>query len=124
MEHPAISLIFVNYRSARYLEKALRSLFRAENQGTFEVIIVNNDASESKTLHSFQRAYPIQVLEAGGNKGFGTAANLGAEAARGTVLGFLNPDVEWPGKQLEAIQEVFSSSSEPAVLGISLLDAS
>ncbi|MDP3957058.1 MAG: glycosyltransferase family 2 protein [bacterium] len=121
--NPSISLIFVNYRSARYLAVALESLFSFERSTDFfEIIVVNNDPSESATLQSLQQATPFFLIENNENSGFSRAGNLGAKQAKGELLGFINPDVLWMGASLRKIAHVFGEDSQAGVLGMMLLD--
>ncbi|MEI9966463.1 MAG: glycosyltransferase family 2 protein [Candidatus Moraniibacteriota bacterium] len=115
----AISLIFVNYRSARYLESALQSLFAQEKEEDFEIIISNNDAEETVTLHGLQARYPFTLVENRGNIGFAAACNRAAAQASGEVIGFLNPDILWREKLLPSIIAIVQN--EQAVIGLSLL---
>lgn len=92
---PKYSLITVNFRSAFFLGRMLRSLpisFFAEA----EVLIVNNDLSESDILkRMFSQATGIRIIEMGRNEGFARACNEGARRSRGSVFLFLNPDVRY-----------------------------
>lgn len=121
--NPSISLIFVNYQSARYLAAALESLYSFERESDlFEVIVVNNDPSESVPLQALQRTFPFFLIESAENKGFSRGNNLGARQARGEVFGFINPDVLWTGAYLQKIAQVFGADSQVGVLGMALLD--
>lgn len=118
-----ISLIFVNYGSVEYLTNALKSLFACEkNTDFFEVIVVNNDASESQALVNLQKTLLFQLVESGENIGFGRGNNLGAKMARGEILGFINPDVIWEKECLPEIERAFTSDTKLGVLGMALLD--
>ncbi|MDO8565751.1 MAG: glycosyltransferase family 2 protein [Candidatus Moranbacteria bacterium] len=121
--NPSVSLIFVNYRSARYLTGALKSLFSFElADDFFEVIVVNNDSSERIALQNLQRAFPFLLIESSENTGFGCGCNLGARRARGAILGFINPDVLWEGTYLRKIAAVFGENRQVGVLGMALFD--
>lgn len=120
---PHISLVFVNYRSAQYLAAALRSLFSFERDPDFfEVIVVNNDPAEQRALEELRRALPFVLIENSGNLGFGNGGNLGARQARGSILGFINPDVLWTGAHLRGIAEAFDEERSIGILGMALLD--
>lgn len=123
MNASQISLIFVNYGSVEYLANALKSLFVCErNADFFEVIVVNNDVSESQILINLQKTFTFQLVESGGNVGFGRGNNLGAKMARGKILGFINPDVIWTKECLSEIEHAFSSDVKLGILGMALLD--
>lgn len=121
--NPSVSLIFVNYRSVQCLAMALESLFSFEREDAFfEIIVVNNDSSESGALQDLQRTFPFLLIESSENTGFGRGCNLGAKRARGAILGFINPDVLWMGTYLRKIAAVFDESRQMGVLGMALLD--
>ncbi len=94
-ETPRFSLITVNFQSAFFISRMVRSLptsFVAEA----EILIVNNDPSETAVLtRLFGRLGRIRVIDAGGNIGFGAACNRGAREAHAEALLFLNPDTRF-----------------------------
>lgn len=121
--NPSVSLIFVNYQSVQYLTGALESLFSFEREAAFfEVIVVNNDSSESGALQDLRRTLPFLLIESSENSGFGRGCNLGARQARGAILGFINPDVLWVGTYLRKIAAVFGENRQVGALGMALLD--
>ncbi|MFZ2187269.1 MAG: glycosyltransferase family 2 protein [Candidatus Moraniibacteriota bacterium] len=121
---PDISLIFVNYRSVRYLAKALESLFSFEKEtGLFEVIVVNNDVSEGSSLEALGLRFPFLLIENGTNIGFGRGNNVGAKRAQGKLLGFINPDILWAGPHLRGIGGVFAEKKQIGILGMGMVDA-
>lgn len=121
---PIVSLVFVNYRSVKCLQESLSSLFRLEREYAtqFEVIIANNDPAESGSLMALRNDYPVRVLESDVNMGFGQACNWGAQEARGSILGFINPDTVWTGGCLAEIVQVFSDNDKVGVVGMRLID--
>lgn len=118
---PEISCIYVNYRSAKYLERSLESLFLSEKETPFEVIIVNNDQNEKKKIEELGEKYQARILEAFHNPGFGAAVNLGAEQSRGNLLFCINPDTEWKESFFPAILEQFKERQDIGVIGIQLI---
>lgn len=123
MDSPIISLIFVNYQSVFELSCALKALFSFEvEQELFEVIIVNNDATETKALESLARRIPFYLHTLPENVGFGKAANVGVAKARGKIVGFLNPDTVWQRPMLEELIRVFQESESQKVVGLRLID--
>lgn len=121
MDSPRISLIFVNYRSAFELALALEALFSYERDQTlFEVIVVNNDTSEERVLTALAKQFSFRLFSRPENEGFGTAANFGASQARGSIVGFLNPDTLWQGQILPRVAHSFSSVKEKKILGLTL----
>lgn len=102
---------------------ALKSLFSFEKETPlFEVIVVNNDPSESAALQALRPAFPFLLIESGQNSGFGRGNNLGARQAQGKILGFINPDTVWLGAHLRDIADVFDAHPKVGVVGMTLLD--
>lgn len=119
--NPSFSLIFVNYQSARHLTRSLESLFLWENVSNIELIIVNNDETETLLLRSLQKIFPFLLIENKKNGGFGQGANIGANAASSDILGFLNPDTLWHKNSLEMITAVFHENSHIGTVGMRLI---
>ncbi len=93
----AVSAIVVTYHTGPVLARALDSLRLQE--GVIEVVLVNNgnpDGAIAKAIGSQADGPPVRVVDGHGNIGFAAACNLGARAARGDVLLFINPDAIMP----------------------------
>jgi GT2 family glycosyltransferase len=118
-KNPVISLIFVNYRSSAYLKKAIESILAFERRESLEIIVVNNDINETERIAALSREHGVRIIETGENRGFGRAANRGAFEAKGSILGFLNPDILWQQKQLQKIVERLR---EDPIIGLGLFD--
>lgn len=88
-----ISIIIVSYKCMELLQKNLSSILSSSlDKSKYEVIVVDN-ASHDGTVEMIAESYPkVIVIENNANVGFGTANNIGAHAATGKYLFFLNPD--------------------------------
>src|SRR5256885_575192 len=72
--------------------RCLGSLQGERDRGTaLEAIVVNNGRGGVEIEEARERDF-VRVLEPGSNLGYAAASNLGAEAATGEILLFLNPD--------------------------------
>lgn len=102
------SVIVPTYNASHLLRECINSLLAQEfAPERFEIIIVD-DASTDDTpavVEELQRAaktHQIVYLRVNENSGPGNARNLGVEAARGQILGFLDQDVyvltDWLGR--------------------------
>lgn len=85
-----LSVVVVTFNSAACVGAAVDSVARALPQA--EIVAVDN-ASEDDTIAVLSSRPAVRVLSSPQNVGFGRACNQGAEAAGGTHLLFLNPDV-------------------------------
>jgi N-acetylglucosaminyl-diphospho-decaprenol L-rhamnosyltransferase len=95
-----LSLITVTYRSAGTMPAFLAAARRAAP--TAQIVVVDN-ASDDDTVHIVKQHAPTAtVVRCALNLGFGRGCNLGASAARGDWLLFLNPDLALRQVQLPA----------------------
>lgn len=89
---PVVSVVVVVWNRADLTLTCLRSL-ALHTEVPSEVIVVDN-ASTDETRELLDRLGGVTVVRNSGNLGFTVAANIGAKAARGELLLFLNNDAE------------------------------
>ncbi|MCB2098188.1 MAG: glycosyltransferase family 2 protein [Parvularculaceae bacterium] len=92
-----ISAIVVSYLTGPVLSQCLSALRRQER--VREVILVDNGNPEGfveEAIGQSDSDIPVHVINGQGNVGFACACNLGARAAEGDVLLFVNPDALLP----------------------------
>lgn len=105
----SISVIIPCFNGASTLEDCLASVF-ASTHGDFEVIVVD-DGSGDATLE-VARKYDCRILALPNNCGAAAARNIGARAAVGEILFFLDADIAVPPNVLEQIDETFVERPE------------
>jgi GT2 family glycosyltransferase len=99
-----LSVVVVTYNSRAAATAALPALV-AQLAPDDELVVVDN-ASTDGTLDAVREIAPAAVtVETGYNAGFAAAANVGARAASGELLLFLNPDATPAAGFVEAIRE-------------------
>lgn len=113
---PLVSVIIPTRDRAELLAVVLDGLFAHTDYPALEVIVVDNGSTEPATRDLFARhnAEPrLRVLPAPGPFNFSDLSNRGAVAARGTILLFLNNDIEVlePGW----LTELASIASDPEI---------
>ena len=86
---PSISVVLVAHDSGPILLECLESLVRQDVSG-LEIVVVNNGSDTPELAAA--RLPRLKVLSPGRNLGFPAGCNLGAAAATGDILVFLNPD--------------------------------
>lgn len=97
-----LSIIVVNYRSFKHLQKALDAL-QADFPADWEIIVVDND-SQVEPLQEFRTRFPwVKFVAHPHNSGFGFGCNLGLAEASGSQLLFMNPDVIASSSDIEAL---------------------
>lgn len=87
-----LSIVTVNYKSWGHLEAAIDGMSN-NFPVDWEFIIVDNE-STPQDLEPFAERYPwVTFIAKHTNSGFGFGSNVGAAAASGEQLLFMNPDV-------------------------------
>jgi GT2 family glycosyltransferase/glycosyltransferase involved in cell wall biosynthesis len=101
---PSVSIVIANYNGSAVLPDCLRSV-EALNwpRAAREVIVVDNGSTDGSPEAAEVLLPGVQVLRQGFNTGFAPASNLGARAAHGEYLAFLNNDVRVPPDWLQAM---------------------
>ncbi len=116
-EARAVSVVIVSYKTGPLLLRAIESVIAQPETG--EIVLVDNGNPpaliEQARLYS-EPDRPVRVLSGHGNIGFAAACNLGARAARGPDLLFLNPDAVLPDGAISKFQTVAASASKRPVL--------
>ena len=114
---PHLSVIVVNWNTARLLEACLESIYQHQLRSPFEVIVVDN-ASTDGSRDMLERRFPqALVLENSQNVGFAEAANQGARLARGTVILLLNSDTLVNAPSLDALVDFICQTPDAGAAG-------
>ncbi len=146
-----VSIIIVNYNTAKEIEKCLNSVLtlrqaqafgseaqarrgdaepfggelRAEPQSrsissqpsahSLEIIVIDNASTDNscKVIKNFAE---IKLIKNEKNLGFSKANNIGAKAAIGDFLFFLNPDTQVKGETIQKLLE-FGRKNPNTILG-------
>lgn len=112
-----LSIVIVNYRGWKRLRSCLESLRLISNINlSFEVIVVDNQSNDNQ-LELFSKEFnEFTFIENSGNNGFANGCNVGAEAAKGEYLLFLNPDTVVNGKAITTLIEIAEQHPEIYIL--------
>ncbi len=117
-----LSVIVVNYNVKYFLEVCLNSLFRALKDIDGEVIVIDNNSSDS-SCEMVRERFPTAVLiENKDNKGFSKANNQGVAIAKGEYILFLNPDTVMPEDFFTRTLPYLDAHPEAGALGPRLID--
>jgi GT2 family glycosyltransferase len=90
---PKISIIIPTKDSPDLLSRCLNSLYENTAYPSFEVILIDNDTTNTEALEAM-RAHPVIRLYMSNPFNFSRANNLAAQHATGEYLVFLNNDTE------------------------------
>ena len=120
---PALSIIIVNWKSADFLRKCLKSIFANASGLSFEILVVDN-ASFDGSAELVEREFPgVRFLQSTENLGFAGANNLGVRHSRGRALLFLNPDTEILVSALQTLCFFLDSNLDAGLVGAKLLNS-
>ena len=119
----SLCAIVVSFRTGPSLAPCVDALRSAA--GVDEIVLVDNgnDAAETATLDACAADPRVRLLRGHGNVGFAAGCNLGARAAAGDVLAFVNPDVILERDALARLTDALASAPPPALVGGDLRDA-
>ncbi len=111
---PVITLVVVNYNARRWLERFFSSIKEQTIFERCELVLVDNTSTDgsAEICREELKNWPNgRFLPSGGNFGYGEGCNIGAKAARGKYLYFLNLDVWLEPDCLEKLAEHAENSS-------------
>jgi GT2 family glycosyltransferase/glycosyltransferase involved in cell wall biosynthesis len=106
---PEISIIILNLNKAYLTMQCLITLWMHTAEARYEIIVVDNGstASEQEILRALKG--PFRIVQLSSNRYYGEANNIGAEAACGDLLLFMNNDVVvtpgWLAPLVRALRE-------------------
>ena len=111
---PLFSVIIPTFNRANLLAATLDTVF-AQRFKNFEVIVVD-DGSTDGTMEMLRHYGDRVRVATQDNRGPGAARNLGAEAARGQYLAFLDSDDLWFPWTLDVYASVVIGTPAPAFI--------
>lgn len=117
-----LSIVIVSWNCQEELLSCVDSLLQHPYSGEQEIIVVDNDSRDGTGAALGKRFPLVRVIQTGANLGFGRAANLGLQQARGDFLLFLNPDTVVPQGALDAAVNIVARHPEVGVVGVGLRD--
>lgn len=112
---PLVSVVIPVKNGAQYLDACLRSITRSRYPHV-ELIVVN-DHSEDASVQIAEQ-YKCIILHAAGETGANHARNLGAQAAHGDILIFVDADIILERDAIMAIVELLQEDGHDAVVGL------
>ena len=91
---PIISVIIVNWKVRKLLEKCLQAVISETKDYSREIFVVDNDSRDSTSEMVMSEFPEVTMIALPSNHGFARANNLALRQARGKYLFLLNPDTE------------------------------
>lgn len=116
----ALDVVVVSYRSRELLRGCLAALREHSPTRPMRVFVIDN-ASGDGTLEMVRRDFPqAEPLDAGKNRGFGAATNIGIRGGEGEYVLALNPDARVTEGALERLLTVLDTRRDVGVVGARL----
>jgi N-acetylglucosaminyl-diphospho-decaprenol L-rhamnosyltransferase len=117
------SAIITTYNSGLVIADAIDSLLNLDpSESPADIIVVDNDSADGTAEAVSEYGERVTLIRNEANLGLSAANNVGAAAAGGDSLFFLNPDVRILPGAVSALCEFQQSHPEAALLGPAMLD--
>jgi len=116
--------VIVTYRTGDVLLQCVDSVLASADVD--ELVLVNHDNPATMVEALEQRARQsdkLRLIHTRANLGFAKGCNIGARAARGEALLFLNPDAVLKPGDAARLQADASARAEPVIIGARVMDA-
>jgi len=88
-----ISISIVTYNNSKVIKKCINSIFNVTNNIDFEIIVVDNNSSDSTASIIEKDFKKVRLIKNNRNIGFGAAHNIAINVGRGKYHLVLNPDI-------------------------------
>lgn len=120
---PELSIIIVNWNSARYLRACLSSIEEQTRGIVYEVVVVDNNSSEEDLDEVVDEFAFARLIRNENNVGFARANNIGFRSSKAPCLLFLNPDTRIQGPAIATMLSVLNQREDAGIVGCRLLNS-
>jgi hypothetical protein len=117
-----ISIIIINYKSAKLILDCIESVYQHTSQNKFEIILVDNDSKDDCRELVLEKYPATRWLQMGYNAGFGRANNAGFEIATGELILLLNADTIVLDGAIDKCAALLRKHPEASGCGVQLLN--
>jgi GT2 family glycosyltransferase len=120
---PRLSIVIVTYNSQRDLEACLGSLTGPHAPAVdHEIVVVDNASTDGTPAYLRERWPGVRLIEAGANRGFAAANNIGIRQTFGELVLLLNPDTIAGVEAIDGLVHVLDTRADVAVAGPRITD--
>ena len=112
-----LAIVIVSYNCRDDLHACLHSLAVAPPQEPHRIVVVDNASSDGTPAFVRERWPDVQMIDAGGNRGFAAANNIGIRATSGDLVLLLNPDTLVPPGALDRLRSALLRCPDAAIAG-------
>lgn len=114
----SVTAVIVSYRTGAVLWECLDAVAEQVD----EIVVVDN-GNPAEAAERLERDARVRRVAANGNVGFAWGCELGARAAKGEHLFFLNPDAVVTPRCVAQLIAAIAGKAVPAIMGARLVDA-
>ena len=114
---PKVSIVILNWNNALFTRACLDSIWRHTAGVKYEIVLVDNGSRPDDFWQLVSKPGKFRILRSQDNRFFSEGNNLGAEAARGEFLVFLNNDVTVSPNWLNALLQMFEQHPDCGAAG-------
>lgn len=120
---PEITVSIVSYNTRELLRACLRALTARQEAGEarLQIVVADNDSQDGSVAMVRSEFPGVEVIETGGNIGYGRANNLAFERARAPYFFVLNSDTEVQPGALAALRDFLETHAEAGGVGAQLV---
>ncbi len=111
-----ISVVIPAYNGGTQLDECLNALARLATAPS-EIIVVDDGSTDGSIQRAAEHSLGVRILATSGRMGPATARNMGAQAATGDILFFLDADVCVHADATERLAAAFADPAIDAVIG-------
>lgn len=110
---PWLSVIMPTFNGARFIQRSLESVARAEEEG-LECIVIDDGSSDGtrQMVSSYDGILRLRVEDGPRRGNWVASSNAGVQAATGEYVTFLHQDDEWLPGRLDMVKELVRQSAD------------
>lgn len=116
-----LSVVIVNYNVRYYLEQCLYSLYRAIDNLSTEILVVDNASADGSEIYIPEHFPKITYIYNKENVGFARANNQAIRQARGEYVLLLNPDTVLAEETLKEVISFMDTRPRAGAAGVKML---
>jgi N-acetylglucosaminyl-diphospho-decaprenol L-rhamnosyltransferase len=115
----SVAAVVVNYNAGRALARCVASL---RDEGLDEIVVVDNRSTDDSLNELAANDPAVTIVESGGNLGYGSALNAGADRCYAEFLVLCNPDIVFEHGSVCRMVDRLRAEPSAGLVGPRLLD--
>jgi len=120
----SISVIIPMYNASTTIERCLQSVLHQSYKAEYQIIVVNDGSTDNsfQVVESLIKKYHLSNIQIINkiNGGVSSARNAGMNAAKGSLIAFLDADDEWLPEKMSQQFEVFKNDPDVVLVGTTI----